>query len=325
MSSIGVIGLGAMGARHARVYKELGVLRYVCDMDLVKAKQIGELYQVPYGTTIDQTPVMLSAVSIATPTPFHVDNAVKCIDLGLNVLIEKPVAMDLASAQELKTKILNKRQVVGVGYIERYNPAFRALETLVKDGSLGEITSINIKRVGGSPRSADNVIMDLMTHDFNLLITLLERQPKSVHTTKLKKNGITNSAQVLMDFNGISATCESNWISPVKIRKLEVTGTKGYCEVNMITQQLMEYKSNTATDNPCINFQDFVQQYGTARSTVHYFEKEPLKEELIAFIKASELMDINSMNPLRPSGLVGIADAIDTLCLTLDAIKAGEQ
>lgn len=292
---VGVIGLGGMGKHHARVYRELGVLSSIMDISPENLKYSHSLYGA---TPYTDLPIMLEkenldAVSIAVPTPSHLDITESCLKAGCHVLLEKPLSDNLKDAEEIIELAKKSDRILATGYIERYNPAFIYLQELIKKGSFGEITSINIKRVGGVPRSATNVILDLMTHDFNLLMSLFDREPIRMYTHKHYQDGILDSAQALLDFGTTSATCESNWVSPIKIRQIHLTGTNGYCEVDLIKQELTEIHQNIRTTTS--------------------FNVEPLKQELNAFLKAIEL---NSTTPI----ITG-EDALRTLKVTMEAIK----
>lgn len=316
---VAVVGLGVMGSHHTRILDSFGALAAVCDPDAERARSKGTQYDVPFFT--DLTDLLrnnnFNAVCVAAPTPFHLEIGERCLLAGLDVFMEKPLADNLESAERL-VHIANKSDsVFTVGYIERFNPAFRALQRLVKEDTFGDITSVNIKRVGGSPRSADNVILDLMTHDINLLTALFGHAPRAIHTHKNEVDGIVNSAQVLFSFGEAAATCEANWVSPIKVRRIEVTGTSGYCDVNLITQKITRYEGramNGADQNfqDFASFQNFVSKYGEPRyQIVDQFHQEPLKDELAAFLDAVKTRDT--------SELVSADDALRTLKITLQA------
>lgn len=311
---VAVIGTGSMGTNHVRVYHELGVLAAVCDTDWKRANALAESYgDVAFYSNITKMldTETLDAVSVATPTELHVNIAEKCLQAGVNVLCEKPISDDIQSAKRLVRAAEASGKILAVGYIERYNPAFRALSKLVKDKVFGEITSVNIKRVGGLPRSATNVILDLMTHDLNLLITLFGQYPQAIFTHKHHGNGIVDSAQVLMTFGTASATCEANWISPVKIRQIHITGTCGYAEVDMLTQKITQYNA-VLPQAPHRNFSEFLLNYAIPDSTTtSCFRREPLKEELSVFLDAIKTGNTEE--------LITGEDALQTLKLTLEA------
>lgn len=321
--NIAVIGLGAMGSNHARVLYQLGALGMVFDTDTERSVKTGSSYGVPSLFSLDE--VLASrpqAVCVATPTLSHLEIGLRCLNAGCHVFMEKPLAPNLEDAKQLVDAARQSEKIFTVGYIERFNPAFRALQCFVHEEIFGKITSVNIKRVGGVPRSADNVILDLMTHDINLLLTLFGRCPEHVYAYGANVDNILNSAQVLFDFGSASATCEANWVSPIKIRRIEITGTSGYCEVDLIQQKLTCCESHTQSMNPqnlnsFESFQQFVREYAEPRHQVtNRFHREPLKDELEAFIKATETYNT--------SQLVSAQDAFETLAITLQACKKGK-
>jgi UDP-N-acetylglucosamine 3-dehydrogenase len=310
---IGVIGLGVMGKHHVRVCKELGVLAAVFDINSNTAQKVGSEFGVEWFSELDQMlKLELDGAIIATPTASHRDDAIRCIDRGLHVFVEKPLSLTIEAAQEICDAVTAAGKVLATGYIERYNPAYLALKELVTVKEFGELTSINIKRVGGSPRSADNVIVDLMTHDFSLLLNLLENAPDRIYTNKHFNNGILDSAQVMLDFGTISATCEANWVSPTKIRQIHVTGTQGYCEVDLIKQQLKIISTNLNSNLRIKAFRDVVQT-----SAILDFQKEPLKAEIESFVDA--------IKTNKTSGVVSGTDALKVLELTIVAATHGEE
>lgn len=288
-----VIGTGKMGRIHTRIYHQLGVLFGVYDLDTLSAHEVANQYNTNLFKNLDD--VLNSdttLITIASPTPTHSNIAVRCIEAGVSVLIEKPIADTLENAKRIKAAAnKNKSVVVTIGYIERYNPVFKELLKRVKSNEFGEITSINIKRVGGIPRSANNVITDVMTHDLNLLLALFNKYPEQIYTHTREAGAIVHSAQTLLDFNTASATCEANWVSPTKIRTIALTGTCSYAEVDMIKQEITQFDENTRV--------------------TYTFNEEPLKNELVTFIEAVKTGNTNS--------LVSINNAIETLQLTKQA------
>lgn len=307
-----VIGTGVMGNIHARVYSSLGILSGAFDVDTEKATQTSFRYKTsPYSslqTLLDTKP---DIVSVAVPTPLHKEVAIKCMEAGCHVLLEKPISNSIPDAKEIVNKSKELKKVLAVGYIERFNPAVRALVQDVATNQFGKLTSINIKRVGGIPRSADNVIVDLMTHDLDILSLLMTEgaflNPKDFLVSKQSNNGIVDSAQALLDYGSVSATCESNWISPVKIRQICVTGTKGYAELDLVKQT---YKRLDEVGKR-FNIPLKKELHPTKDSfTLYSFNQEPLLEEIKTFISAVE-------NKYETSRICSGEEAINTLQLTL--------
>lgn len=282
MSRVAIAGLGSMGKLHVRVLNDLGVLHSVFDLNRETTEGLGVAAAkcFSFSALLDTKP---DIVCIATPTETHFDLAIEAIDAGCDVFIEKPICDDLEEAEALVEYANSKGRLLGVGYIERFNPVFQAL--LKKLPLLDEITSVNIKRVGGIPRSASNVILDLMTHDFSLLQAIFKgREPLNIYTHRSSNEDIVNSAQVLLNYGRASATCEANWVSPVKIRHLHITGTGGYIEVDMMNQTLTQITTNT--------------------THTEKFTGEPLRAEWISFLGGD---------------VVSGEEAVKTLKLTLSA------
>jgi UDP-N-acetylglucosamine 3-dehydrogenase len=276
-----------MGKNHMRVLNELSVLHSV--VDPIAQPDI----TVPQFNTVEDLLLnpLPDAVVIATPTQLHYEVGLKCLRAGCHVLMEKPAASTLEQAWHLWDEANQYNLIYTVGYIERYNPA---VECFLKYKNLvGDITSVHTKRVGGIPRSAQNVVLDLMTHDIDIVLSLLEKNPKKVYSHLLTHNSIVDSAQVLMDFENAAVTLESNWISPRKIRTISITGTEGIADIDLIGKRVH-------------------LDQGSNRIFSWDFQDEPLRKELTAFIKSVET---NQYQPFQVTG----AEAANTLNVTLQA------
>ena len=261
-----------MGVNHVRVAAELGALAFVCDLDLEgKVKPIVDLYKISGFIDIKEAlnshPDVRHLI-VAVPTEHHAEIAQLCLARGINFLLEKPISENIEDAEKIARFSAFSDSKISIGYIERFNPAVRSMFDILDNPSLfpiGQIVSVNIKRVGGLPRTANNVIIDLMTHDFDILLKIMGRQPLNVTTNKLTSDGIVNSAQVLLDFGDASAVCEANWVSPVKIRTIIVTGTLGMIELNLISQEIK-----------LINAKNIISTS---------FKEEPLMNEIMCFLE----------------------------------------
>lgn len=313
-----LVGLGGMGQHHARNLNELKLLSAISDVKVDLCIEKSKKFNVPFSTNyqklVDDYP--FDAAIVATPTPTHFSIAKYLLEKGLNILLEKPITQTEEEAQELIDIAKSNNKILAIGYIEKYNPAFQGLLTLIKENYFGEITSINIKRVGGIPRSADNVIFDLMTHDICLLNSIFSKLPNKyyIHKKYNKTKSIIDSAQALLSYGDASATCETNWISPIKIRKIEITGIEGYVEVNLINQQITKFETNKPINiqknfNSFLSYKEYVSQFGEPciQSSVK-FNQEPLKEEIKAFV--------NAIQTQTTQKIVSGKEALDILCIT---------
>lgn len=290
---IGVIGVGTIGYHHARIYAELpGVeLTAVCDTDDQRARRVAAAFGCrsyrDHEALVRAADV--DAVSVAVPTLQHETVGTAALSAGLHALVEKPLATSVPGAQRL-TRIAQSRGVVlAVGHVERFNPAVIQLKHLIETGALGAITSIQAKRVGLLPTRAPDtdVILDLAIHDIDVVTFLLGREPTEVVATagSAVLNHTYDHAEVFLKYDGLGCFIQANWITPVKIRTLTVTGSKAYTELNYITQELKFFEATVATSHQ--DFPDFLAKFGEPRTgTVDLPREEPLRRELAGFVAA---------------------------------------
>ena len=267
---VGVIGTGNMGRNHPRIYNELGVeLVGVADTDLEKAQKIA----AQYGTTAysDYNELLnqgLDAVSIAVPTIWHKQVALAAIQKGVNLLIEKPIADSIQSAQEIITAAEDSGVKLMIGHIERFNPAVRKLKQIIDDGILGKLVLISARRVGPFvPRISDvGIIVDVATHDIDVIRYLIGSECTSVFARSTRyKNMKGDAAIILIGFGDISASIEVNWYTPYKVRSLTVTGTEGIAYLDYLKQEVKVHKTE-------------------GNMTPKIEKEEPLKLELVHFL-----------------------------------------
>ncbi len=289
---VGVIGTGAMGKNHARVYSELDSVELVgiSDKDEKTGKEISGKHKCGYFR--DYKKLLsgdIDAVSVCVPTSLHYEIGMDVIRHGKNLLIEKPLAENVKKAKELVRAAEKAGVVLAVGHIERFNPAVQELKKIIDSGKLGKVTSIIARRVGlFPPRIKDaNVILDIAVHDIDVFRYLIGKEPQDIYASggKALINDREDYADIFMKYNGTNGFIEVNWITPVKIRMLNVTGTKGYASLNYITQALRLHEN--VYEKTYDEFGDFVLRFGDSREISVDVEKyEPLKAELINFTDA---------------------------------------
>lgn len=294
-----VIGAGKMGKNHLRTYSEIPNVNLVAmaDINEVVGKQLALTYKTKYYsdyvTMIDKEKP--EAVSICVPTSFHHQVGLKCIAKNVNILLEKPIAVDENQAKDLIDKAKMQKITFLVGHIERYNPAITKLKSIIKQGKLGKITSIIARRVGGFPfqiRDA-NIMVDLAIHDIDIVNYLLDEVPRKIFINKKKVflNKREDSVEYFFKYKTASAYIQANWFTPVKIRKLNITGTKGYIEMDYISQEIEFYKSKydifrESTDK----FSDYVLRFSQPyKINIKVNKREPLKEEIKYFLQAIKM------------------------------------
>lgn len=276
MIKVGVIGTGAMGQHHARIYSSLDNVDLVgvADVDRERVTSLAGEYKTKaftdYRLLLDED---LDAVSVVVPTVLHGEVALDAIDVGVHVLLEKPIADSLESADEIIRGAGRKGVRVMVGHIERFNPVVLKLKEVIDSGNLGKIVAMSTTRVGPyNPRIRDvGIIIDLGVHDIDIMSYLYSERVKSVHAyagSVIHK--FEDYASILLGFNnGNSGVIETNWLTPHKIRQLTVTGTKGIAYADYIEQTLR-----------------ICDECG--ETNVEIEKREPLRNELEHFIQCME-------------------------------------
>ncbi len=314
--NVAVIGVGNMGKFHVNNYSEIEEVNLVGISDLNKergekiSREFKCLFYEDYKKMISEEKIDI--VSIATPTKFHKEIALYCIEEGINVLIEKPMADTVENALEIIKKAKESKVKVSVGHVERFNPAVIKLKELIDSGKLGKINSIIARRVGIYPpkMKEGGVLVDLAVHDIDIINHLLKKRPIS---SKINSGGaiLSNTrdyADIFLDYGDVSALVQVNWITPVKIRKLNITGSKGYAEMDYISQEIILFESDYSKE--ISDFGEFIIKFGTPNKKYIQIKKEqPLKKELKSFIRC--VKDNKS-----PS--VKLEEALDALDIALN-------
>lgn len=293
-----VIGTGNMGRNHVRTYSTLSNVNLCGISDL--NQEVGENLANEFNTKFYKDYQQLleiekpDLVSICVPTSLHFKISKFFLENNVHVLVEKPICIDLQQGKKLLDIAKQNNKKLLVGHIERFNPAVKKVKEMIQKGELGKITAIVARRVGGFPPQIKdaNIAVDLAIHDIDISNYLLEELPEEISVNK-KKNHIENredSVEFFLKYKHTSAYIQTNWITPVKIRKLNITGSEGYLEMDYITQQIEFYKSNYEKFKDISpNFSDYILKFSEPdKIIISVAKKEPLKEEILYLINAIE-------------------------------------
>lgn len=238
-----VIGLGMMGRHHVRLARSTAGVELVGVHD-----PLGD----PHGAAPDVVnhPSLdsllqsgVDAAVLATPTGDHVSLGKRLAEAGVHMLIEKPLATDVAGGIELLDAIERAGVVAAVGHVERFNPAVRALKRRLLDFELGELYAIATTRQGPFPdRVRDvGVIKDLGTHDIDLTMWVSGQTYSSVAARVAHRAGRPHEDLVVAIgelANGVVVDHQVNWLTPTKERRIVVTGAKGRFVADTVTADL---------------------------------------------------------------------------------------
>lgn len=283
---LAIVGTGVMGANHARVALRTPglVLAGVVDVDEHKRSALASASATEHAPTIRElmakSPV--DAVVIASPTAYHHELASECLDLGIHVLVEKPIATTISEAQDLSARAKKAGVVLTVGHIERFNPAVRELLTQSQSP-----IHIQLERVGPfTPRVSDNVVLDLMIHDLDLARMLARSEVTNVQAIQQSPHTLgPDMAIALLTFdNGVTASVTASRISQQRLRRIFITEKDSVLAGDLIRQDVMihrmqhvEYVADGGAR---------IRQSGMVEMPFIENRNEPLAEELKSFVSA---------------------------------------
>lgn len=269
MIRVGVVGLGAMGQHHARLYSQLKCwLAGVADSNFERAREVGERYGVPYYGDYHDLLSRVDAVSVAVPTSLHHAVAMDFLQEGVHCLVEKPIAFSLDEATEMINMAERAGVNLAVGHIERFNPAVMKLKEIMDEGMLGRLLIVSTRRDGPFVSRITDVgaVLDTAIHDIGVARYLVGRDPYSVFSrVGSLKHCKEDHAVIVLDFDGTIACVEVNWLTPQKVRTLVATGSRESAYLDYIDQSL--------------RIQD-----GNGGETVEVRKAEPLRIELEDFL-----------------------------------------
>ena len=267
---VGIVGTGSLGRVHARILTEMPEATVVGFVD-PRDEAAGEVTSTLNLRRFDSVSALKSEIDaavVATPTTSHLAVAGELLEAGVDVLVEKPVAATVADAQKLIDIAKQHDRVLQVGHVERYNPAI----TAVAD-HLGEVRYFEAERLGVFvPRSLDvDVLLDLMIHDINLVLSLLRQEVWDIRAVGVPvltdKVDITNVRLELA--NGAVANLTASRVSQDRVRKVRFFGSDSYISVDTKEQEVKGYKLVERSIKPL---------------EINVEKKEPLRAELEAFL-----------------------------------------
>lgn len=325
MLKAAVIGVGSMGRNHARVYREMDdhiQLVGVEDRDAASANKVAAKYGVPaytdYVTLVEEKKPDL--VTLAVPTSFHCKIACDLMERGIHVLVEKPIAGTLEDGEKMIECAKKNGVVLAIGHIERFNPAVTEMRRRLGEGMLGRVYKIHAERLSPYPSRIQDagVVIDLASHDIDLLRFLMKEEILRLYGETLQTIN-SDREDVFTGFvrfrSGALGVLDVNWITPTKVRRLTVTGSRGMFRCDLLSQELFFYENEIG---PSIWDQLSILR-GVSEGNVlgiRINRVEPLAAELDDFIKA--VRDGRSPTVTGEEGL-------ETLRVALAFMKSGKD
>lgn len=268
---VGVIGVGYLGQHHARIYSEIqeAELIAVVDIDQKKADTFAERYGCEAYYDFRDVLNKVDVLSVVTPTTTHHDIAINCLKAGKDILVEKPITVNIKEADDLITESEKKGCIIQVGHLERYNPAVLAASEMFEKPMF--IESERFSPFLGRGTDVD-VTLDLMIHDIDIILSLITLPVKDIKAVGAEVlTDKIDVAKAWLEFeNGCIALATVSRLSPDKLRRLKVFQKDSYISIDYQNSEIKRY---------------FRDEKGISFEITKPEKKEPLKEELRDFLR----------------------------------------
>ena len=273
---VAVIGAGEFGRNHVRVYREIesAKLAGIYDIDAERAASLAREFETSAIRSLDALSGHADAASVAVPTAEHKKVGCRLMEMGIDVLVEKPVAKTLAEADGLLQAAKRHDRILQVGHVERFNPAVLAVEPIVNRPLFFEVHRLGVF----TPRSLDvDVIYDLMIHDLDILLALVNEpveEVKAVGIPVLTEK--VDIAHARLEFlGGAVANITASRVSTERIRKMRFFQQHEYISLDYARRDALRVRVKKPGPQPEFDFEKL------ATSGV-----EPLRAELESFLDA---------------------------------------
>ena len=307
-TTVGVVGTGYLGRLHARVLTEIPEARVVgfVEIDDAIAGELGESLKLKRFDSVAALAKEAQCAVVATPTITHFAIAEELLNAGCDVMVEKPITQDVEQARALIELARSRDRIIQVGHVERYNPAIAAVAELVRGTRYLEAERLGVF-VG---RSLDiDVLLDLMIHDINLVLSLLQEEVVEIRAVGVPvltdKVDMTNVRLQLA--NGAVANLTASRVSQDRVRKQRFFGGDFYYSVDTKEQEVKGYRLVNGAITP-------------AAVTVE--KKEPLRAELEAFLQC--VRDRSRPIVSGEDGLAAVALAVKVAEAINESMRAFE-
>lgn len=307
-----LIGFGAMGKNHARILNSLDNVDLVAVLDPGISLSNSNL---PFVSSLQELiDLQPDYCVIATPTITHEEIAIELAENGINIFIEKPIAISSDTAERIIRVVESNALVGAVGHIERFNAALIEAKRRIKLGQLGDVYQISTRRLGPFPaRITDvGVTIDLATHDIDLTKWISNSNYESICAHSAIRSGRSNEDLVSVVGklkNGIITSHNVNWLSPLKERKTIITGEKGTFVADTLRSDLTFYENGSIvnTQREIAHFKGVTQ----GETTIFAFERpEALLVEHLEFVKALTGLESNIVTLSEALETIRVAEAI---------------
>jgi UDP-2-acetamido-3-amino-2,3-dideoxy-glucuronate N-acetyltransferase len=316
---LGVIGAGVWGANVIRTCAQLGALAAVCDSDFRRLDEMGERH--PEVERFASAEVMISRADldgliVASPAKAHASLALMAIDAGMDVLVEKPLALNVLDAQRVVKAARLRDCKLMVGHVLLYHPGITCMLQAIEDGQIGDVRFVRCRRLNwGRLRTHEDVWWSFAPHDVAVILEVMRDVPVSASCSagSYVTPGIADVVYAHYIFaDGRAAHVEVSWLNPERVSQIEVFGTSGILSFNDGRGE----SSLTLTPGGSRESQAGPSLWRDEPRTIAVPKGEPLALELQAFCRA-----IHGDETPRSDGEEGLA-VVRTLAMLQGAEKS---
>lgn len=251
MIKAGLVGAGHLGKIHLRLLNQSDKYELVGfhDKDVENGRKLEAEFGYKYFENFDDLLDEIDMLDIVTPTVYHYDYAMKAIEKGIHFFIEKPVTQTLEQAEEILSRCREFGIKAQVGHVERYNPAFIGAKDYIKNPMFIEIHRL----AEFNPRGTDvSVVLDLMIHDLDILLSLVKSKVKEIHASGVSVVSKTpDICNARIEFeNGCVANLTTSRISMKAMRKSRFFQQDAYISVDFLEKKAEVIRMKPAPENP---------------------------------------------------------------------------
>jgi len=286
---IGIVGVGHLGNFHLKQLKVIPNISItgIYDNDPIRAGEMSSTYNVRSFSSLKELLSESQAISVVTPTSTHYSIANQALSADCHLFIEKPITDNINHAKKLLNKADRLKKIIQVGHIERFNPAFNILKTMKLKPRFIEAHRLAKFNTRGSDVP---VILDLMIHDLDIILSLVDSKIQDIHANGVKVASQTvDIANARLKFeNGCVANLTASRISQKEMRKMRLFQKNNYVTIDFQTGILEEYK--VCKDKPNNSVIEKVIEIGTDNKKYILYNRpeiqkhDALREELCHFI-----------------------------------------
>src|SRR5215468_521852 len=306
---VAVVGAGGFGRNHTRVYRELDTVELVgvYNQNPQRAAAVAAEFQAPVLRSLEGLRGRADAVSVAVPTIAHAQVGCRLLEMGLDVLVEKPMAADLTEADALLETARKNKRILQVGHVERFNPAVQAVQPVVNRPLFFEVHRLGVF----TPRSLDvDVIYDLMIHDLDILLALVKEpvvEVKAVGIPVLTQK--VDIAHARLEFaGGAVANVTASRVSTERVRKMRFFQQHEYLSLDYARRDALRIGVKRPGPQPEFAFEKLPAP-----------AVEPLRAEVEAFVEA-----VRTRAAPKTDGLSGRA-ALELATRVMESIREHAQ